>query len=297
MRRLTRLIVGLILTLWCGGALADDAPVTYKIEAVRDGIYRLTAGNYRSVFVVTEDGVVVTDPLNEAAARWLKAEIKARFDRPIRYVIYSHSHPDHAYGGEVFRDPGVVFISHRMARDALKRSRAKTALPDLVFDDHMTVRLGDQVIDLRYHGPNNGYGSISMHFPRSRVLYVVDWIVLGRMPYRDLQGYDLQGMLMSTEAVLRMDFDRFIGGHAEMGSKADVRRYLRYIEALYGEVLSGIEAGKPLAQIQAEADLSAFSDLKMYEAWRALNIAGAHRELIDKAYMQMRPEIPKPAQR
>ena len=54
-----------------------------------------------SVFLVTPDGVIVTDPINAEAATWLEAEIARRFDQPVKYLILSHDHRDHSAGGEL----------------------------------------------------------------------------------------------------------------------------------------------------------------------------------------------------
>ena len=283
------------VVLSSGDVLAQERTTeSYRIEAIEGGLYRFTAGHYHALFLVTDKQVVVTDPLSKDAATWLKAEIARRFKKPIRYVIYSHSHPDHVYGGEVFKGPGVTFISHAMTRDALARSKAKTHLPELVFEDEMTLHLDGHVIEMRYHGQNNGYGSISMLFPGPKVLYVVDWIVVDRLPYKDFMGYDLQGVIRSTREALELDFDTFVGGHANIGTKQDVRRYLSYMESLYEQVLDGILQGKTLEQIKKDVDLTAFSDLAMYKEWRDLNIEGTYKELVDESYMMLRPETPTP---
>lgn len=272
-------------------AIADD----FRIEPVRSNVYRFTAGNYRSVFMVTESGIVVTDPISTEAATWLKAELARRFPQaPIRYVIYSHNHPDHVYGGEAFDGEGVVFIAQELAREDLVHTKAKTRLPNLTFKDQLTLHLGDGEVRLRYHGVNNGRGSISMLFEPAHVLHVVDWIVLGRLPYKDLQGYDIEGMIRSTREVLAMDFDILVGGHAEMGTKDDVRRYLAYLEALYDAVRDGILAGKDLATLQKKIRLDAWSDLAMYSEWLPLNIKGVYDTLVNDSYLLMRPEVPKP---
>lgn len=137
----------------------------FSISPIRDNLYRFSNGTHHSVFVVTDDGIALTDPLSPPAASWLKNELKRRFDQPVRYVIYNHNHPDHIYGGQVFAGPGVTFIAHEWARDDLLATRANTRLPDLVFNDEMSLYLGDTRVDLRYHGPNNGKGSISINFP------------------------------------------------------------------------------------------------------------------------------------
>ena len=78
----------------------------YQIEPLGEGFYRFIDDRHRSVFMITDQGALVTDPMNHAAASWLNNEIKERFDTPVRYVVYSHNHSDHIYGGEVFDTPG-----------------------------------------------------------------------------------------------------------------------------------------------------------------------------------------------
>lgn len=263
----------------------------YSITQIKDNLYRYSSGTHHAVFVVTDEGIALTDPISHEGASWLKQELKKRFKQPVRYVIYSHSHHDHVYGGEVFDEPGVTFIAHEWARDELLATRANTKIPNLVFNDELTLHLGDTQIDLRYHGPNNGKGAISMNFPKHRVLHVVDWIVLGRMPYKNLPGYDVRGMINSTRDVLEMDFDLLVGGHAEMGDKDDVRDYLNFVEQLYTAVLEGMRAGKSLETLQQEIRMDEYQHLAMYEEWLPQNIEGIYNELRGQSYLLLRPEV------
>lgn len=280
----------IFLTVLCftNMALAES----FSIRHIKDNLYRFSNGTHHSVFAVTDEGIALTDPLSYSAASWLKKELKSRFEQPVRYVIYSHSHPDHVYGGQVFADPDVTFIAHEWARDDLLASRADTQIPNLVFNDEMTLYLANTRIDLRYHGPNNGKGSISINFPEQRVLHVVDWVVLGRMPYKTLPGYDIRGMINSTRDVLMMDFDLLVGGHAETGDKADVRIYLSYLEQLYAAVLEGMRQGKDLTTLKKEIRIDEFQSLAMYEDWLPLNIQGVYNNLIDQSYLHIRPDLP-----
>lgn len=264
----------------------------YEILHIKDNVYRFSAGPYHSAYMVSDAGVFVTDPINPEAAEWLKSELKKRYDIPIRYMAYSHNHIDHTAGGEVFAEEGVTVIAHELAARDLQMTKAPTALPDLTFTDTMTINLGNSQVELRYYGSNNGRGNVSMRFMPANVLFVVDWIVVGRMPYKNLPGYDIQGMILSTRAVLdEPPFDHFIGGHAEMGTRTDVENYLAYIEALYAAVRDGMLAGKKLETLQKEISLPAFSNLRMYEEWLPLNIEGVYRTFIDASYFNFRQDI------
>jgi glyoxylase-like metal-dependent hydrolase (beta-lactamase superfamily II) len=290
MSRIFRLAWLLVLTLPLTAA-AQDGP-DYRIERMKDNVYRFTAGHYRTVFMATDAGIFVTDPIDANAAAWLRAELTRRFDVPIRYLAYSHNHVDHVLGGDVLAGEETTIVAHAYAAEDLAWTRVPTALPDLTFRDELTVALGDSRVELRYHGPNNGRGSVSMRFLPANVLFVVDWIVVGRMPYRDLPGYDIHGMIRSTREILAAEpFELFVGGHAESGTREDVVRSLSYLEALYAAVRDGMLAGKSLAALQAEIRLPEYGDLRMYEEWLPLNVKGVYRTLIDMSYLDRREDV------
>lgn len=264
---------------------------SYEIEDLGDGLHRFIDDRHRSVFLITPQGAIVTDPLNKKAATWLKEQIKTRYNVPVKYVVYSHNHSDHIYGAEVFKSPHTTFVAHKLTAQDIKNTKIKTVMPNLTFDDELILSLGGSTLKLNYHGPNDGRGSVSMLFEKQKTLFVVDWIVIGRMPWQKLWSYDIQGMINSTQAVLNYDFNTFVGGHADMGNKADVARYLSYIEQLYNKVTAAALAGQSLEQIKQNVKLDEFSDLKQYKAWLPLNIEGVYERLMEESGMGWRSDL------
>lgn len=104
------------LTLALGAGMAalasaqPRAPVR-EIVPIKGDLYRARNGNWYTIFLVTPDGILLGDPINRDFAPWLRAELDARFDVPVRYVVYSHSHFDHAEGGAAFADT-ALFVGH-----------------------------------------------------------------------------------------------------------------------------------------------------------------------------------------
>jgi glyoxylase-like metal-dependent hydrolase (beta-lactamase superfamily II) len=82
-----------------------------EIIQIAPDVYRARNGNWYAIVLVTKAGILLGDPINLDFARWLKGELDRRFDVPVRYVVYSHSHWDHASGGEVFADT-ARFVAH-----------------------------------------------------------------------------------------------------------------------------------------------------------------------------------------
>src|SRR5262245_2386673 len=70
---------------------------TTKVEGT-DNVYIFRYQNHQSMFVVTPDGVIATDPIGlgrpEAVTTYID-EIKKVTTQPVKYVIYSHNHYDH----------------------------------------------------------------------------------------------------------------------------------------------------------------------------------------------------------
>ncbi|MGE4658800.1 MAG: MBL fold metallo-hydrolase, partial [Gammaproteobacteria bacterium] len=91
-----------------------------EIVWVVGDLYRMRVGRHYGVFLVTSEGIILVDPTNPEQAAWLKAEFKERFDLPVKYVIYSHAHNDHAGGGDVFADT-ATFIAHENMQKNLVR--------------------------------------------------------------------------------------------------------------------------------------------------------------------------------
>ena len=178
---LTRLIFALVSALYIGIASAED---TRQLTEVGDGLYRFQNNHHFSVVLVTDEGVLVTDPINAEAAQWLKDEIASRFDKPIRYLVYSHDHVDHIAGGEVFGAP--IVISHDNARTDIIGENRPTAIPNMTFSDSMTIDLGGQQVELTYVGLSHSDNLIVMNFKQQRVLFVVDLIPIKSVAWKTL---------------------------------------------------------------------------------------------------------------
>lgn len=262
---------------------ASDAIAQENKRSITDlgkGIYRFQDNLHYSVFIVGKQGVLLTDPINTEAATWLRKEIRQRWGNlPVKYVIYSHNHLDHIGGGEVFRDRDTHIVAHELAAQDIRRNRMPTAMPDITFSDRLQLDFEGRAIELQYYGPNNGAGNISFYVPDAKLLFVVDWIVLKRLPFREMYYYDLEGTIASLKAVLQLDFDLVAPGHSVVGNKEDVRESLAYLEELRDAVLQGMNDGKSLEQMQRDIRLDKYRHFANYEQWLPLNIKGAYEQL------------------
>ena len=99
-----------------------------EIGKLTDNVYYARMDDYVSAFLVTPDGIILVEPIGVEMATWLKAELDKRFHVPVKYVIYSHSHWDHASGGSVYADT-ARFIGHENMLKNIAMPPANTPLP------------------------------------------------------------------------------------------------------------------------------------------------------------------------
>jgi glyoxylase-like metal-dependent hydrolase (beta-lactamase superfamily II) len=112
MLRITRLIAASVIgVLMLAATSAAQQPPARGIVNITGQLYRAQNDNHYTVFLVTPEGVIMSDPINRDFSKWLKNEIATRFRVPVRYVVYTHRDWDHASGGVVFADT-AQFVGH-----------------------------------------------------------------------------------------------------------------------------------------------------------------------------------------
>src|SRR4051795_5185705 len=113
--------------LWLDARAQTGAPIVsgaHRFEKVTDGVYYATAsgtmtvGSNSPIIVTDNEAMVIDSEITPAAARALVADLKAITDKPVKYVIDSHYHYDHAFGNQVF-GPEVQVIGHEKTRTRL----------------------------------------------------------------------------------------------------------------------------------------------------------------------------------
>jgi cyclase len=127
-QRVTLLFAAFIVGwLWLDARAQTGAPIVsgaHRFEKVTDGVYYATASGTMTVganspIILTDtEALVIDSEITPAAARALIADLKAITDKPVRYVVDSHYHYDHAFGNQVF-GPEVQIIGHENTRKRL----------------------------------------------------------------------------------------------------------------------------------------------------------------------------------
>src|SRR5437667_11622822 len=177
---------------------------TTQVEGT-DTVYAFRYANHQAMFIVTRDGVIATDPIGygrpQAVTTYVD-EIKKVTDKPIKYLIYSHHHYDHNYGGKPFKDAGAKIVAHKKAKERLAVLKdPATPLPDETMDKKRTLNLGGTTLELTYVGLNHSDSSIVMRLPKEKLIFVVDFLPVGTLPCRgmiDVYPLDAEQSIMQV---------------------------------------------------------------------------------------------------
>ena len=121
----TALFVALLAGLiWLDGRAQTTDPLVsgaHRFEKVTDGVFYATAsgtmtvGANSPIIVTNDEALVIDSEITPAAARALVTDLKAVTSKPVRYVVDSHYHYDHAFGNQIFT-PDVQVIGHDNTR-------------------------------------------------------------------------------------------------------------------------------------------------------------------------------------
>jgi glyoxylase-like metal-dependent hydrolase (beta-lactamase superfamily II) len=256
-------------------------------DKLADGVYSFRYGPYRSLFMVTSDGVIATDPVSPDAAQAYRAAIAEVTDQPVKFVVYSHAHWDHARGGQIFKDEGATFISQERCVDNWRDSPSPdVVMPDITFKDEYKVELGGQSLDLHYFGPSHGTCMIVMVPRPHKMILMVDTVTPrpaggGYLPW-DPQSADMQfyNIVQSLEAVEQFasaeGLDTVIGAHLVplplgkgqfeaapfTGPISTITERRLFWDGLFKAVQAQMDAGTESYLVSGKVDLSPWENIR-----------------------------------
>ena len=266
-----RTAAGVLFALIMSSTMAVAAE--RAITKVAGDVYRFQDRFHYALVTVTDESVVVVDPINADAAAWLRDNLKTITDKPISHLIYSHSHGDHASGGAELAAPVVIAQENAPAT-------IDGVTPTMRFSDETELTVGGKTFELTWLGEGHGEDLIVVIVRPENVAFITDVSAPKRMPYRTLPSSSIDGWIEQVRKIETLDFEIFAPAHGNVGVKADNRDVLTYLETLRAEVLAGLKAGKSVEELQSSITLDAYKDWIRYDAWRPLNVKGMAEYLV-----------------
>lgn len=229
-------------------------------------------GRPNAGFIVTAEGVVVIDALaSPRQGEQLLRAIRGITDRPVKWLVLTHHHPDHHFGAVVLRKAGARVIAHPDRRvlaaeggeDALIADWVRVVgldamrgfefanTPDRPVTVADTLRLGGKSIVVSHPGAGHSAGDLLVWLPGERVLFAGDVLVEdGVSMVVDGNSYELLrvlGLVDSLGAAI------VVPGHGAIPARPAelVRRTREYLTRLQAEMRAAVEKAVPMRRALA----------------------------------------------
>ncbi|MBA1147451.1 MBL fold metallo-hydrolase [Ectothiorhodospiraceae bacterium WFHF3C12] len=182
----------------------DLEPKKITFEKLAEGAYAYTAeGDPNSGVIIGDDGVMVIDTqATPVMARELIARVREVTDKPIKYVVLTHYHAVRVLGASAYGADHVIasrgtyeLIQERGQQDYDSEvgrfprlfqgvdSVPGLTWPTIVFDDRMTLWMGDRRVEIMHVGRGHTKGDTIVWLPEDKVLYSGDLVEYGATPY------------------------------------------------------------------------------------------------------------------
>ena len=266
------ILVGLgSMLILVGGAqrptFTPEQEARLQIREVTDGLYVIpgfdggqSGGNV--AVRVTDDGVIIVDNKFPYSFEFITAQVRSVTNQPIKYVLNTHHHGDHAGSNADFM-PSAEVISHKNARTNIIRNN-QTGPPRVTFADETAVFLGGAEAQAHHFGRGHTNGDAVIYFPDLRTVHTGDLFIYGERldgstlsPFWDFgNGGSAIEWPATLTKLLALDFDTVIPGHGSIMTKDDVRTFRHKLETVIDRVNNQIAAGATREDIASRVDTS-----------------------------------------
>jgi len=220
----------------------------------KDGLYVIPGfdGNMSGgsiAVLVTGEGVIIVDNKFSDSFSDIVRQVASVTSEPIRYVLNTHHHFDHA-GSNADFIPTAQVIGHENARANMIRN-GETGAPPLTFSRRTSVYLGDAEVQAHHFGRGHTGGDAVIYFPAQRTVHTGDLFIWGDRldgstlaPFIDYSnGGSAADWTATLDGVLTLEFDTVIPGHGPLLTKSDIRTFQDKFDRLVMRITRLMESG------------------------------------------------------
>jgi cyclase len=231
-------------------------------------------GHCNNVIIEMQDYLIVVDANHPSGAKAALADCRRiAANKPVKYVLITHHHGDHAYGSVLWTRAGAATLGFRGMADELARLEPQRWLetakrrkdvaelnlpgpepPTQIIDENLHVlNDGRRRVEFRHFGHGHSRGDGFVYLPREQVLITGDAVVNG--PFNYLGESDIANWPNAIRAAARLKIRHVLPGHGVAGGKELLAGQEQFLVELHKAVRAGVDAGRKPDEIKTALDL------------------------------------------
>lgn len=244
-------------------------PVEFK--KISDRLFEVVGGrgSQGGAYIGDNAVLVIGSKMDKASVDQVIEGIKKFTDKPIKYLVNTHSDGDHVVGNRYFPET-VTIVAHENCRKDFFRlgrngaasewSRPELApfVPSLTFREKMNVHLGSKTVELWYFGVGHTTGDAVVYFPEEKTAFIGDQVFLMRaqLIHSYKGGDSFEHVKTLTKMLDTIDAEKFCSGHSAMTNRAGIENHIVQMKNRQEKVRALIAKGKNTEEIKSEFEES-----------------------------------------
>ena len=266
------------------GAAPAAAPADAELHIlhVQGNVHMLVGAGGNIALQIGDDGVLLVDTGLAANAERVVAAIRTVSNKPIRYIVNTHVHPDHVggndyigklgstiAGGNVGAGAGVGagIIAHENVLNRMSAPTGQqapfptTAWPtDTYISKQKELFFNGESLQIIHQPAAHTDGDSIVYFRKSDVIVAGDLFITTTYPFIDsMRGGNIQGIVAALNNMLDIAIPKamqeggtyIIPGHGRLTDEADLLEYRDMITIIRDRIQDGVKRGQTLEQVKA----------------------------------------------
>jgi cyclase len=247
------------------GRRGQTQPIEFK--KISERLYEIVGGQgSRGGAYIGDDGVLIIDAKSDRKSVDQVIEgIKKMTDKPVKYLVNTHSDGDHVTGNRYFPQTATFVAHENCRRDFFLPGRNGAAsdwskpelspfVPSVTFRERMDIHLGSKKVELWYFGVGHTTGDIVLYFPEEKVAFIGDQIFLTRpqLIHSHKNGNSFEHVKTLTKMLETIDAERFCSGHSEMTDRDAIRKHIDQMKRRQEKIRALIAKAKNAEEVKSE---------------------------------------------